>query len=195
MTGLEKMLAAIADGADERAERILSDSKAKAENIKTEAVRNANAESERTVKKAESNAMSAIENARSIAKLESAKEILALKNELIYQAIKRSRDEILSLESGAYFSYLYKIASAYIHSGSCVLLLNEKDKNRMPNDFIEKLNRIREDCSIRLSNDTADIAGGFILDYGGTLENCDLDALIEAKREVLRRKAAEKLFG
>ena len=41
---------------------------------------------------------------------------------------------------------------------------------------------------LRISGDTRDIDGGFVLTYGGIEENCSIDALFDAAQDVYKRQ-------
>lgn len=68
---------------------------------------------------------------------------------------------------------------------------------RLPEGFEDRLNAALKDkgAVLRISGDTRDIDGGFVLTYGGIEENCSIDALFDAAHEVLQDKVQEILFS
>ena len=66
---------------------------------------------------------------------------------------------------------------------SGVVLLNEKDMNRLPKNFLARL----EECGVKaeLSETPCDIESGFILKCGDIEENMDFSAILSEKRDAI----------
>lgn len=66
---------------------------------------------------------------------------------------------------------------------SGVVLLNENDINRLPKDFLARI----EECGVKaeLSKTPCDIESGFILKCGDIEENMDFSAILSEKRDAI----------
>lgn len=194
MTGLEKILDAVSANGKESAKRLFSAYLEKSDKLKSSIIKDAENDGKTMISNAEISAGEIINNAYSAAKLEAKKSILSLKDELIEKAIQRAVDKISVLDDTEYFLYMYKSAVCRLKVGDCLISFNERDKSRMPTDFIERLNSAKDECSVKLSESAVNIVGGFILDFGDIYEDFSLDGLIEEKRDEIRQEAAEILF-
>ena len=82
---------------------------------------------------------------------------------------------------------------AQLRGKSGELLLNQKDLQRLPSDFE---NRVREaGLDARVSQTPADILGGFILKSGDIEENMDFAALLNARRDEIEDLINRDLFA
>ena len=157
--------------AKENAEKILSESRAAAELSKKEI------EAETAVK--ENNLRN---SAKSSAALISRNAVLQTKRSEITKTVDGICEYILGLGDSEYFELLYKMA-ATLKGESGELLVNSRDRDRLPSDFLSKMKAAGVDCT--LSNDTADIIGGFILRNGPVESSLAINAVIEDKRSML----------
>ena len=89
-------------------------------------------------------------------------------------------DYFLGLPDGDYFQAIYRLA-AQLKGKSGEILLNNKDLQRLPQDFEGK---IRE----------AGLLGGFVLKSGDIEENMDFRALINARRDEIEDLINRELF-
>ena len=101
-------------------------------------------------------------------------------------------DYLRGLGDNDYFNALYRLA-AQLRGKSGELLLNQKDLQRLPSDFE---NRVREaGLDARVSQTPADILGGFILKSGDIEENMDFAALLNARRDEIEDLINRDLFA
>ena len=100
-------------------------------------------------------------------------------------------DYLTNLDDSAYFDALYKLA-AQLRGKSGVLSLNQKDLNRLPADFTDKVRAAGLDATV--SDTPVDITGGFILKNGDIEENMDFRALISARRDEIEDFINRELF-
>lgn len=101
-------------------------------------------------------------------------------------------DYLTGLGDNDYFNALYRLA-AQLRGKSGELLLNQKDLQRLPSDFE---NRVREaGLDARVSQTSADILGGFILKSGDIEENMDFAALLNARRDEIEDLINRDLFA
>lgn len=100
-------------------------------------------------------------------------------------------DYLTNLDDSAYFDALYRLA-AQLRGKSGVLSLNQKDLNRLPADFTDKVRAAGLEATV--SGTPADITGGFILKNGDIEENMDFRALINARRDEIEDFINRELF-
>ncbi len=100
-------------------------------------------------------------------------------------------DYLTNLDDSAYFDALYRLA-AQLRGKSGVLSLNQKDLNRLPADFTDKVRAAGLEATV--SDASADITGGFILKNGDIEENMDFRALINARRDEIEDFINRELF-
>lgn len=101
-------------------------------------------------------------------------------------------DYLTGLGDNDYFNALYRL-TAQLRGKSGELLLNQKDLQRLPSDFE---NRVREaGLDARVSQTPADILGGFILKSGDIEENMDFAALLNARRDEIEDLINRDLFA
>ena len=101
-------------------------------------------------------------------------------------------DYLTGLGDNDYFNALYRLATQ-LRGKSGELLLNQKDLQRLPSDFE---NRVREaGLDARVSQTPADILGGFILKSGDIEENMDFAALLNARRDEIEDLINRDLFA
>ena len=100
-------------------------------------------------------------------------------------------DYLTNLDDSAYFDALYRLA-AQLRGKSGVLSLNQKDLNRLPADFTDKVRAAGLDATV--SDTPVDITGGFILKNGDIEENMDFRALISARRDEIEDFINRELF-
>ena len=195
MAGLDRILETITEQGDEEISKILFEADGKAQRLSEQLLTQAQKEYDETVsaavKKAERNIESAHSSARSI----SSRQVLALKTGLIEEVTDKAVNKILSMDKEEYFSLMYGLLASHMHPGRGVIVFNERDAGRLPDDFLKKAGSLKEGCSLEVADRRADISGGFILIYGEIEENCSLEALREEKRDEIRDEAARLLFG
>lgn len=195
MTGLDKILETVTAQGDEKINKLLFEADSKAQAMSEQIYSAARADCEKTLDAAEKRRIRNIESARSAAKSISARQVLETKSRLIDEAAKSAKEKIISMKNEDYFSLMYRLLSSHLHSGKGVIVFNKRDRAAVDGSFLKKAASLREGASLELSDKCADISGGFILIYGEIEENCSLEALENEKRDEIRDRAAEILFG
>ena len=102
-----------------------------------------------------------------------------------------TRHKMKNLPDEDYFELIYTFAKK-LNGMSGVVLLNEKDMNRLPKDFLARL----EKCGVKaeLSKTPCDIESGFILKCGDIEENMDFSAILSEKRDAIEDFINQELF-
>lgn len=197
MSGLDEILNVIETQQRQDEDRIIRSAEAKAGEIQAQADEAAERAYNDYMKKAEAQHERDFENACSSADAAAKRKILAAKIEMIDSVIENAVQRLKALPDEQYFELMLKLIGLHIRQGDGILLLCEKDLNRMPVDFEKKVVALAEKSggTIEISSESADISDGFILKYGLVSENCGFEAIIEAERNDVRDTAARALFG
>ena len=178
MAGLDKIISQIKEESQKAAERTRAEARSKADEILAQA----RADAERECVDIERRSKQAVAN---------------ILERVIGATIGMAKAELKGLETGAYIDMILKLAVKSAQTGEGELLFSKKDLERLPEGFEDRLNAALKDkgAVLRISGDTRDIDGGFVLTYGGIEENCSIDALFDAAHEVLQDKVQEILFS
>ena len=80
---------------------------------------------------------------------------------------------------------LEKMLAKNVVAQDGILCLSEKDLNRMPEGFADRVSEIAKAAggTLVISQTGKDIENGFVLVYGGIEDNCSIKALFDAKRD------------
>ncbi len=192
MTGLETILSQIHLEAQQKADKTLAEAQSRAEKIVEQAKRQAEEIAEKARQKAELEATEQEKRSNSAAQLAAKQSILQEKQVLIGQVLAAAKTELLALPEEEYFHLILQMMQQYAQPEYGELVLSEKDLARMPKSFPKALKKVQPDLNI--SEQTADISGGFLLVYGGVQINCGFDALFAAAEDTMRGRAHEILF-
>lgn len=197
MTGLEKILKAIDDEAQARADEIINEGKKQADEILSAAKQEADQKCAEIAQRTSNEIKSIISRAESAAALFEKKAILEAKQKIIAENIKKARESLSALSDDEYTETVIKLIKRYAHCAPGQILFSASDKKRLPVDFFDKVNlalKEKKGASLILADKSADIDGGFLLVYGDIEENCSFDALFEAAREDLQDKVNFYMF-
>ncbi len=197
MSGLDKMISQIEEEAKVSADKILEDAKEQAQAAAGQADR----ECESIAAQAEKDAAAAYDDilnkSRSAAAMQRKRELLTAKQEVIGEIISKSRDTVLAMDDKAYFKIIAGMLNTYATDGRGEVRFNSRDLARLPEGFAEVAEEAasRKGGSLKISDQTADIDGGFLLIYGGIEENCSFEALFTSEKDNLRDRIHELLFA
>ncbi len=192
MSNENKLFESIINSGKEQAKVITDDAQAKAGEVIKKAENEAKALSDSIARSTDSKALNMKNSALSSASLITRNANLEAKRNEINKTLYGIKEYILSLDDESYFRILYSMAKD-INEKNGTLLLSEKDKSRLPSDFAAKIKEAGIDAEI--SNESADIDGGFILRCGNIEINCTLDAVIEDKKNELEDYINSLLFS
>jgi V/A-type H+-transporting ATPase subunit E len=182
--------------ANSQSEEILENANKKADEI----IAQAQAEADKI--KSQSDEKIALEKnngeirAKSSADLKKRQAILKAKQEIINNVIDKAYGKILAMKADEYFAMLEKIIEKSAQAKAGEIRFSAKDAGRLPQGFDKRVADIASKCggSLKVSDTTVDIDGGFVLIYGGIEENCSIKAMFNADREGLADKVNNILF-
>lgn len=191
MTGLEKIIDEIQKSALSSAESIISGAKAEAEAITAKAGEQSGKLCEEIISRAEKSAQAILSRSESGIELARRKEQLTLKQSIIRDTLNAAKDKIISLEDSAYWEFFARIAGKISAGEGSEVVLNAKDRARVPDTFLNAFSG----GAVKLSDNSADISGGFLLKYGDVTVNCCVDAIFENYGDALADIAGKVLFA
>lgn len=191
MSGAEKIINRIKSDSQENIKAVIADAEERKASIISAAQAEAEEQASEIKASADKKAIQIKTAAESRAKLEIRTAILMRKRAEIDKTFGMLADYFLSLGDKEYFEVIYKLASK-LSGKSGEIILNQRDKDRLPSDFTEQIKNAGLDAV--LSDKTADICGGFILKCGDIEENMDFKALIADKQEQAEDFINRELF-
>ena len=196
MTGLEKMVSQILEEADASAAVMISDAEKKASEILEEAGQKADKIRKQREEQSRAKVKSYEDRTASAADMKKRTAILAAKQELIGSVIADACDRVKNLDDVKYFEILKSMAEKYILPRDGEIYFSKKDLERMPADFREEIVAVAREKggTLKISGETRNIDGGFILAYGGIEENCSIDAMFAEKKDELLDQVRKILF-
>ncbi|MBQ4424222.1 MAG: V-type ATP synthase subunit E [Lachnospiraceae bacterium] len=196
MTGTEKILRHITEQAQAQAKEILAEADQKIEELRKKTLEEAASIGREGQKAADAYIQEQAGRTESNLAMRKRQAILQTKGALVQEALDQAQDALLSLDDNAYFAFLLRLLEKQedLHAGE--LCLNAKDLARRPADFEKKIAAIAEEkgVSLTLSDQPANIGGGFLLNYGGSLENCSVEAILESEEDALKDRIRAVLF-
>lgn len=196
MQGIEKILAKIISDAE-------LDAKATAEQTKTqidELQKKIDLQTKEAIDKLDKDANDKAKQyesrAQTMADLESRRNDLATKRELVEIAFEDATKKIKSLDDATYLDFMKKLLVS-LEETSGELIVSKND-SRITKSLLDDAKRELSDkgitCDITMSDDKGDFDGGFILRRGRIEINCTLDMLVKTIKRDLEQEVAGVLF-
>lgn len=198
MAGVEKIKEKILQDAEVKANEILEKARLQAK----ETVEKANLRAAQRVKEiSQKSAHDVTEKKRiitSIVELEMRKDVLAAKQQSIDEVFDKVLERMNSLDNSKYEQIIFDMLMATVETGEEEVVMSENRKKALSADFIGKVNKALEAAgkkgSIKISDETRNISGGFILKSQGVEINNSFEAVIRLYRDEIEPKVAEIFF-
>ncbi|MGN0518145.1 MAG: V-type ATP synthase subunit E [Acutalibacteraceae bacterium] len=194
MTGLDKIINRIAQDAIKSAEVIEKQGKQEAEEITEAALVEGRQKAIEIKEAADARYEDIINRAKSAAELEKRRKILTEKHNIIRKMIDQVHTDMLNMPDDEYFAYILKMVEKHVLSQKGEIAFSKADKKRLPQNFRIELEKA-SGGTLKLSRETRNIDGGFVLIYGGIEENCSFSAIFESVADELQDKIQEILFA
>ena len=196
--GADRIVQRIMDDAETRAGEIIAEAEKISEKIITDARQKASSMQEQIMNQAKKSAAEQKWRIMGVAQLEARKNLLTAKQEMISQVFDQILDELIELDEQAYLSLMRELLLNLVETGSEKVLCSARDKERIPREFWRDVNKELANKGkkgeLKLSEETRDIQGGFILLDEGVEMNCSFESLLEMKRDDLEPEVASLLF-
>ncbi len=197
MAGLDKIIGEIHAESDGLIREVLDRAQKEAAQIRSEAEKKAGDSVERIRRESDARLADSKSRAQSAAALTKRQLLLQEKQNLIGEVLEKAKETFLALPEAEYFDALLALLKKNALSEQGEILLNERDRKRLPADFEKKAEEAAKakGGSLRVSEKTREIDGGLILVYEGIEQNCSVDALFETNIEMLQDKIQNILFA
>ena len=197
MAGLDKIIGEIHAESDGLIREVLDRAQKEAAQIRSEAEKKAGDSVERIRRESDARLADSKSRAQSAAALTKRQLLLQEKQNLIGEVLEKAKETFLALPEAEYFDTLLALLKKNALSEQGEILLNERDRKRLPADFEKKAEEAAKakGGSLRVSEKTREIDGGLILVYEGIEQNCSVDALFETNIEMLQDKIQSILFA
>lgn len=191
MSSGDKILNRISLDCDERISQIGAETDEKCAQIMAQAKLDADKISAEIADRAQSKVKQMQAASKSRCDLETRNAFLKRRREEIDKTYSEILNKMKNLPDEDYFELIYTFAKK-LNGMSGVVLLNEKDMNRLPKDFLARL----EKCGVKaeLSKTPFDIESGFILKCGDIEENMDFSAILSEKCDAIEDFINQELF-
>lgn len=193
MAGIDKMIRQIEDDTKIVCDDIIATAKSKADRILADAEAKANKITADGKKKTASHIADIEKRGESSAALEERKVALYTKQSIITDMLNTGMETAKNLPDNEYFELILEMIGNNSQPKDGVILFGQKDLDRLPGNFIDKINSVSKG-KLTLSDKAAAIDAGFILSYGGIEENCSFDAIFMSEADNLSDRAGKLLF-
>lgn len=198
MAGVEKIKQKIMQDAEAKTNEILEKARLQAKEIVEKAKQKAEARAKEISQKSAYDVSEKKRIINSIVELEMRKDILAAKQQLINEVFEKVLERLNNLDNDRYEQIIFEMLMASIDSGDEEIVMSEARKEKLSADFVNKLNKALERAgkkgNIKLSDETRDISGGFVLKSQGVEVNNSFEAVIRLYRDEIEPKVAEIFF-
>ena len=191
MSGLEKILEHIKSEATSTADEMLRVAKAEAEKIVDTEKKEAAFRADQIKRQSELDVTATRNRIQSAGDLKEKRMILEAKQKEIADVFTATMDYLSNLDDAGYFAIIDKMIPRYADGIEGTIRFNARDLARVP----ESTKKVIKDNLLTISDQPAQIDGGFILVYKDIEENCSFDSLISASREDLQDKIGQILFS
>ncbi len=191
LSGLNVITQAIKEQADNEIDAILKEAQQKCADLTSEAQMAGDKLKNEILDEAKAAAENMKVSAKLAASHKMAQAILLKKNEILREALEKTKRYIYSLEGDAYQKLFINLLVKFADKNKKgEILLSPKDKQALTDDMKKAIS----EYNLTVADDTVDINGGFILRYGKIEENCSVDAIFDDKTEMITDFFNKKLF-
>lgn len=198
MSGADKLKDKIMEEARLQAEAILKKAEDEAAALIDAAEQEAAAKRKEIIEKAKLEAVEVKKRLIAVSELESRKQKLKAKQEMVDEAFNKALDKLGNLPLVEYQTILSEMIVNSITSGNEEIILRTSDRTQFSRDFIENINKKLAakgiKGNVKLSEESRDIKSGFILKSGDIEINNSFEAIIRMKRDEIEPDVIKMLF-
>ncbi len=134
-----------------------------------------------------------------VAELDARKQRLQAKQEVLEQAFTKTLDKLINLPADQYQEILLNMVVDSVTAGNEEIIVSEQDKQRLTPDFIATINKKLKEkgiaANVKLSNESRQIDGGFILKMGAVEANYSFGTIIRMQRDAIEAEVVKVLFA
>ncbi len=194
MKGTEKIIAHIQSDAKAQADAILAQAEQQCALIRKDYEEKADEAYTAKIRAGVKACEDLSESKKRIAEMESKKNLLALKQEMVSAAFDRAKEIILSMPAAEYQAFLTNLAVKAAPDRKGQLVLNARDRKQYGEAVVKAANAALKG-SLTLSDTDGDFAGGVMIKNGAVEVNNTLELLIDLCRGDMSADVAKALFG
>lgn len=194
MKGTEKIIAHIRSDAKEQADAILAQAEQQCASIRADYEKQARELYRERIVAGTADCQDRVDSMDRIARMESKKGVLALKQQMVSEVFDKAFDMIVDLPQEQYVAFLAKLAARASVTGDEEIILNARDKAAGGEKVAAAANALRPGSALTLSAETGSFAGGLILRRGSVEANCTAELLVELCRGEMSSEIAKLLF-
>jgi V/A-type H+-transporting ATPase subunit E len=195
MKGTEKIIAHIQADADAQAAEILARADARCAEIRETYEQKAKEAYAETIRAGVKENQDRLDSMERLAKMESRKAVLALKQDMVAKSFDRAVDQLVALPEAQYIALLAKLAVKASVTGDEEIVLNARDRKAVGEKLVKAANEKLGGGKLRLAKETGSFKGGLILRRGNIEANCTAELLVDLCREEMAAELAGVLFG
>jgi len=196
---LEKILDRIERDAQNEVDKIKNRASAAADEIMKKAQAEAEALKAQALEDARNEAEQRKQRIASTARLDLRKALLAEKQNAIDAAFREAVETLVNMEDAEYQRIIKNMILPNAQTGDEEIILSDRDKARLGEDFLEEVNRQLIESGKRgnltISQDTYNMLGGFVLRRGKIELNSSFESLFKSSRDDLESEVSKILFS
>lgn len=193
MNGLDRIIEKIETDAESVSASAIADAEKKAGDIIAEAEAKGESDAREIVADAESTGEAMVKKAHSGGEHRKKKIILERKVEIIDNVISKAVKNFLCDEPNKYFDAMIRLAQKYALTEEQTLIFSDKDFERMPADFEQRVNDAAGKGKISVRGGGG-FEGGFLLVGKEVTQNCTVNALVSEAETEIRDELYKLLF-
>ena len=198
MAGAEKIQQKILKEARQQAQKDIEQAEKEAAAIIKSAEQEALEKKETFFKKGLEDAAEHKKRLVAVAQLDARKQRLQAKQDVLQAAFDGALNQLISLPKEKYQSVLIDMVVAAIKTGQEEVIVCERDKKGLTPDFIKAINtqllNKGMNSAVKLSDETREIKGGFILRQDNIEVNHSFEMITRMQRDVLETQVIKVLF-
>ena len=198
MAGIEKLKERILEEARQQVHENLERAEKQASEIHNAASNEAEQKKKEILEKANRDAADRKKRIIAYAELEARKYKLQAKQEVIDEAFERAVARLNSLPAEEYLKILVRMVVDSVRTGNEEIILSKKDRSLIGGKLVDNVNSSLKEKGlsdgIRLSEETRDLNGGFILRSGNVEVNNSFEAVVKMQRDRLEAEVVKVLF-
>ncbi|MBR5475011.1 MAG: hypothetical protein IKU83_06360 [Lachnospiraceae bacterium] len=198
MNGIEKITARIAADADREIAKVQEESAAAVEKIRATYAAKTEAEVNGILERGKKAALERKDRLANMAQMESKKDVLAAKQEMLDQVFEGALTKLVELPEEEMVKLLSELAAKASISGTEEIIFSAADRDAIGAKTVEAANRILsakgKNAGLVLAERTAQIRGGFLLNDKNVEVNCAFETLVRLTRGSIAGQVAKVLF-
>ncbi len=199
MVGAERLKEKIMEEARQQARATVEQAEKEAADIIEGARKEAQNKKVDIIEKSRIDAVDRQKRLIAVAELDARKQRLQAKQEVLEEAFAKALDKLINLPADQYQEILLNMIVDSVTVGNEEIIVSEQDKQRLTPDFITTVNnKLKEKgiaADVKLSDESRELNGGFILKMGAVEANYSFGTIIRMQRDAIESEVVKVLFA